>query len=106
MGLQRWGAVLIGYGTAAQKARFLPAALAGEHYGCEGYPEPQSGSDLASLQCRAVSDGDDYVIDGSKIWTTHAQHANWMFLLVRTRFEGKPQAGITFLLVDMAGSGL
>jgi len=106
MGLQMCGPVLIGHGTPAQKARFLPHILSGEHYWCQGYSEPQSGSDLASLQCRAVADGDDYVIDGSKIWTTHAQWANWMFLLTRTRSEGKPQAGITFLLVDMATPGI
>jgi alkylation response protein AidB-like acyl-CoA dehydrogenase len=106
MGLQMCGPVLIGHGTEEQKARFLPKILSGEHYWCQGYSEPQSGSDLASLQCRAVGDGEDYVIDGSKIWTTHAQYANWMFLLVRTRAEGKPQAGITFLLVDMATPGI
>ena len=106
MGLQMCGPVLIGYGTESQKAYFLPKILSGEHYWCQGYSEPQSGSDLASLQCRAVADGEDYVIDGSKIWTTHAQYANWIFLLVRTRTEGKPQAGITFLLVDMATPGI
>ena len=106
MGLQMCGPVLIGHGTQAQKDFHLPRILSGEHYWCQGYSEPQSGSDLASLQCRAVSDGDDYVIDGSKIWTTHAQHANWIFMLVRTRAEGKPQAGITFLLVDMKTPGI
>lgn len=106
MGLQMCGPVLIGYGTADHKARFLPAILSGEHYWCQGYSEPQSGSDLASLQCRATPDGDDYVIEGSKIWTTHAQHANWIFLLVRTETTGKPQAGITFLLADMATPGI
>jgi alkylation response protein AidB-like acyl-CoA dehydrogenase len=106
MGLQMCGPVLIGCGTDDQKARFLPKILSGEHYWCQGYSEPGAGSDLASLQCRAVRDGDDYVIDGSKIWTTHAQNANWMFLLVRTKTEGKPQAGITFLLVDMKTPGI
>ena len=106
MGLQMCGPVLIGHGTEAQKAFHLPRILSGEHYWCQGYSEPQSGSDLASLQTRAVADGDDYIVDGSKIWTTHAQHANWIFLLVRTRTEGKPQAGITFLLVDMATPGI
>ena len=106
MGLQMCGPVLIGHGTEAQKAFHLPRILSGEHYWCQGYSEPQSGSDLASLQTRAVVDGDDYVVDGSKIWTTHAQHANWIFLLVRTRMEGKPQAGITFLLCDMATPGI
>ena len=106
MGLQMCGPVLIGRGSEAQKARFLPSILSGEHYWCQGYSEPGSGSDLASLQCRAILDGDDYIIDGTKIWTTHAQNANWMFVLVRTQTTGKPQAGITFLLVDMATPGL
>ena len=106
MGLQMCGPVLIGHGTPEQQARHLPAILSGEAYWCQGYSEPGSGSDLASLQCRAVRDGDDYVVDGTKIWTTHAQHANWMFLLVRTSTEGKPQSGITFLLLDMATPGL
>jgi alkylation response protein AidB-like acyl-CoA dehydrogenase len=98
--------MLMGYGTAEQKAYYLPRILSGEHYWCQGYSEPGSGSDLASLQCRAVRDGDDYVIDGTKIWTTHAHFANWMFVLVRTDTRGKPQSGITFLLVDMATPGL
>jgi alkylation response protein AidB-like acyl-CoA dehydrogenase len=106
MGLQMCGPVLMGYGTPEQKAFFLPRMLSGEHYWCQGYSEPQSGSDLASLQTRAVRDGDHYVIDGTKLWTTHAHYANWMFVLVRTSTEGKPQAGITFLLVDMATPGL
>jgi alkylation response protein AidB-like acyl-CoA dehydrogenase len=106
MGLQMCGPVLMGHGTAAQKAFFLPRMLSGKHYWCQGYSEPQSGSDLASLQTRAVRDGDDYVVDGSKIWTTHAHFANWMFLLVRTRTEGKPQAGISFLLTPMDAPGI
>jgi acyl-CoA dehydrogenase len=106
MGLQMCGPVLMGHGTEAQKAYFLPRILSGEHYWCQGYSEPGAGSDLAGLQCRAVRDGDDYVINGTKIWTTHAHFANWMFLLVRTRTEGKPQAGISFLLVDMKTPGL
>jgi long-chain-acyl-CoA dehydrogenase len=106
MGLQMCGPVLMGHGTEAQKAYFLPRILSGEHYWCQGYSEPGAGSDLAGLQCRAVRDGDDYVINGTKIWTTHAHFANWMFLLVRTRTAGKPQAGISFLLVDMKTPGL
>jgi alkylation response protein AidB-like acyl-CoA dehydrogenase len=94
------------YGSAEQKAFFLPRMLSGEHYWCQGYSEPGAGSDLASLQCQAVRDRDDYVINGSKIWTTHAQYANWMFLLVRTSNEGKPQAGISFLLTRMDAPGL
>ena len=106
MGLQMCGPVLMRYGTDAQKAFFLPRMLSGEHYWCQGYSEPQSGSDLASLQIRAVRDGDDYVVSGSKIWTTHAHYANWIFLLVRTDTEGKPQAGITFLLTPMDAPGI
>ena len=106
MGLQMCGPVLMGYGTPEQKAYHLPRILSGESYWCQGYSEPQSGSDLASLQTRAVRDREDYVIDGTKIWTTHAQYANWIFLLVRTSTEGKPQAGITFLLVPMDAPGI
>lgn len=106
MGLQMCGPVLIGHGTKAQREFFLPRILSGEHYWCQGYSEPQSGSDLASLSCRADRDGDEYVVNGTKIWTTHAQFANWMFLLVRTSSEGKPQHGITFLLLDMSTPGL
>jgi alkylation response protein AidB-like acyl-CoA dehydrogenase len=106
MGLQMCGPVLMTYGTPQQKAFFLPRMLSGEHYWCQGFSEPGSGSDLASLQTRAVRNGDDYVVNGSKIWTTHAQFANWMFLLVRTAMEGKPQAGISFLLTPMDAPGL
>lgn len=106
MGLQMCGPVLMRYGTPGQKAFFLPRMLSGEHYWCQGYSEPQSGSDLASLQIRAVRDGDDYVVTGSKLWTTHAHYANWMFLLVRTATDGKPQAGITFVLTPMDAPGI
>jgi len=106
MGLRMVGPVIMGYGTAEQKAHYLPRILSGEDYWCQGYSEPGSGSDLASLQLRAVSDGDYYVLSGSKIWTTHAQFANRMFCLVRTSTEGKPQQGITFLLLDMATPGI
>ncbi|WP_374470000.1 acyl-CoA dehydrogenase family protein [Phenylobacterium sp.] len=106
MGLRMVGPVLMAFGTAEQKAHYLPRILSGEDYWCQGYSEPGSGSDLASLQLRAESDGDHYVLSGSKIWTTHAQFANRMFCLVRTSSEGKPQAGITFLLLDMASPGI
>ncbi|HSM94938.1 MAG TPA: acyl-CoA dehydrogenase family protein [Rhizomicrobium sp.] len=106
MGLQMCGPVLMGYGTPEQKSWHLPRILSGENYWCQGYSEPGSGSDLASLQCRAALDGDHYVVNGTKIWTTHAQYANWMFLLVRTDNSGKPQQGITFLLLDMATPGI
>ena len=106
MGLKMVGPVLMGYGTPEQKAHYLPRILSGEDYWCQGYSEPGSGSDLASLQLQALSDGDHYVLSGSKIWTTHAQFANRMFCLVRTSREGKPQQGITFLLLDMATPGI
>jgi acyl-CoA dehydrogenase len=106
MGLRMVGPVIMGYGTPEQKATLLPRILSGEDYWCQGYSEPGSGSDLASLKLSAVSDGDDYVLNGSKIWTTHAHWANKMFCLVRTRTEGKPQAGITFLLLDMDTPGI
>ena len=106
MGLRMVGPCIMRYGTPEQKAYYLPRLLAGEDYWCQGYSEPGAGSDLASLQLRAVAEGDDYVLNGSKIWTTHAHWANRMFCLVRTRFEGKPQAGITFLLLDMKTPGI
>jgi acyl-CoA dehydrogenase len=106
MGLRMVGPCIMRYGTPEQKSHYLPRILSGEDYWCQGYSEPGSGSDLASLQLRATSDGDDYVLNGSKIWTTHAHWANRMFCLVRTRFEGKPQAGITFLLLDMQSPGI
>jgi alkylation response protein AidB-like acyl-CoA dehydrogenase len=106
MGLGMCGPMLIGHGTDAQKAHYLPRILSGEDYWCQGYSEPQSGSDLASLRLSAVRDGSDYVLNGSKIWTTHAHYANRMFCLVRTDGSGKPQQGITFLLLDMASPGI
>ncbi|PKM22167.1 MAG: acyl-CoA dehydrogenase [Gammaproteobacteria bacterium HGW-Gammaproteobacteria-14] len=106
MGLQMCGPCLIGYGTQEQKDYYLPRILNGEHFWCQGYSEPGSGSDLASLKTMAVSDGDDYIVNGTKIWTTYAHHANYMFALVRTSKEGKPQSGITFLLIDMNTPGI
>ena len=106
MGLRMVGPCLMRYGTDEQRALYLPRILSGEDYWCQGYSEPGAGSDLASLQLRAEPDGDDYVLNGSKIWTTHAHWANRMFLLARTRFDGKPQAGITFLLMDMTTKGV
>ena len=100
------GPVLIAFGTDAQKAKYLPAIPTGEDWWAQGYSEPGAGSDLASLQCRAVRDGDDYIIDGSKIWTSHAQWSNRIFCLVRTRFGGKAQAGISFLVFDMDLPGI
>jgi acyl-CoA dehydrogenase len=106
MGLKMVGPCIMRYGTPEQKAFYLPRILAGEDYWCQGYSEPGSGSDLASLQMRADDDGDHYVLNGSKIWTTHAHFANRMFCLVRTKFDGKPQQGITFLLLEMDTPGI
>lgn len=106
MGIGMCGPVLIGHGTAEQKAHYLPRMLTGEHFWCQGYSEPGSGSDLASLQMSAVDDGDDLVCDGHKLWTTHANHANWIFCLVRTSQERIRQQGITFLLIDMTTPGV
>lgn len=106
MSLNMVGPCIIGHGTPEQKAHYLPRILSGEDYWCQGYSEPGSGSDLASLSLKAVSDGDDYILNGTKIWTTHAHHANRMFCLVRTRFDGKPQEGITFVLLDMNLPGI
>ena len=98
--------VLLKYGTQEQKERWLPAIRSGEDYWAQGYSEPGSGSDLASLQCRAVRDGDEYVINGTKIWTTHAHFSNRIFCLVRTNTEGKPQQGISFLCFDLNLPGI
>jgi alkylation response protein AidB-like acyl-CoA dehydrogenase len=99
-GLRMIGPLLIDLGTEEQKRTHLPGILAGDDYWTQGYSEPGAGSDLAALSCAAVPDGDDYVITGSKIWTTLAHRANRMFMLVRTSNAGKKQQGITFLLLD------
>lgn len=106
MGLGMCGPVLLHYGTQAQKQRFLPPMLAGDEFWCQGYSEPNSGSDLASLQMRAERDGDEFICTGRKIWTTHAHYADWIFCLVRTTRGPKPQLGITFLLIDMKSPGV
>ncbi|GAB2827918.1 acyl-CoA dehydrogenase family protein [Actinocorallia aurea] len=98
--LKMIGPLVIDLGTEEQKAKYLPKMLSGEDYWTQGYSEPEAGSDLASLNCTAVADGDDYIINGSKTWTTLAHEANRMFMLVRTSSEGKKQQGITFLLLD------
>src|SRR3977135_516096 len=100
MGVKMVGPVIIGFGSQAQKDFYLPRIRSGEDYWCQGYSEPGSGSDLASLKTRAVRDGDDYIINGTKIWTTGAHVADHMFCLVRTATEGKPQDGISFVLID------
>lgn len=105
-GIIMLGPLVIKYGTEAQKQRFLPKILTGEHIWCQGYSEPNSGSDLASLRTEAVLDGDHYVVNGQKTWTTLASDANWIFLLVRTDKQAKKQEGISFLLVDMKTPGI
>jgi len=106
MSLKMCGPMLIGYGSDEQKAHYLPRILSGEDIWCQGYSEPGSGSDLASLSTAAVSDGDDYIVNGTKIWTSYAQHADMMFALVRTSSAGKKQEGISFLLIDMTSPGI
>jgi len=105
-GLKMLGPVLIEFGTEAQKQRFLPRILASEDWWCQGFSEPGAGSDLASLTTRADRDGDHYVVNGQKTWTTLAQYADWMFALVRTSNEGRKQQGISFLLIDMKTPGV
>ncbi|HEV7313155.1 MAG TPA: acyl-CoA dehydrogenase family protein [Sphingopyxis sp.] len=106
MGLKMVAPVIMHYGSPEQRAHYLPRILSGEDYWCQGFSEPGAGSDLAALQLRATQDGNDYILNGSKIWTTHAHFANRMFALVRTSNEGKPQAGISFLLLDMGLPGI
>lgn len=106
MGIQMCGPAIIGHGSAQQKAYFLPRMLSGEHFWCQGYSERGAGSDLASLQTRAIEDGGDLIVNGHKIWNTHADVANWGFFLVRTRKSDRPQQGITFLLIDMKTPGV
>jgi alkylation response protein AidB-like acyl-CoA dehydrogenase len=105
-GINMCGPVLMGFGTDAQKARFLPKILSGEHVWCQGYSEPGSGSDLASLTTTATRDGDHWVINGTKTWTTKAHWADWCFLLARTSSEGRKQQGITFMLLDLGTPGI
>ena len=106
MGLKMVAPVLMAFGSDAQKKKYLPPILASEVWWCQGYSEPGSGSDLASLQMRCEDKGDHYLLNGSKIWTTHAQWADWMFNLVRTKQGAKPQEGISFILVDMKTPGI
>lgn len=105
-GITMVGPVIYTFGTAEQKAHFLPRILSGEDWWCQGYSEPGAGSDLANLRTMAVADGDDYIVNGQKTWTTMAQHADWGFFLVRTNKEAKAQEGISFLLIDMKSPGI
>jgi alkylation response protein AidB-like acyl-CoA dehydrogenase len=104
--IQMLGNTLLHWGTEEQKRYFLPRALSGEHVWCQGYSEPEAGSDLGSLRTRAVLDGDEWVIDGQKIWTSEAHLANWIFVLARTNPEAPKHKGISFLLVPMDQPGV
>ncbi len=105
-GLSMVAPVIMKFGTDAQKKEHLPKILRSEVAWCQGYSEPGSGSDLASLQMSAVRDGDDYILNGSKIWTTHAHWADWIFCLVRTQKGSKPQEGISFIVFPMILPGV
>ena len=98
--------VLIKYGSEEQCRHYLPRILDGTDWWCQGYSEPGAGSDLASLKTQAVREGDHYIVNGQKTWTTLGQHADWIFCLVRTSNEGKRQEGISFLLIDMKTPGI
>jgi len=100
------GPVIFTFGTTEQKKRFLPGIKSGDVFWCQGYSEPNSGSDLASLQTKAVLEGDEYIVNGQKTWTTHGHWADWIFCLVRTNSSGKKQEGISFLLFDMKSPGV
>jgi alkylation response protein AidB-like acyl-CoA dehydrogenase len=98
--------VIMAFGNAAQQQRFLPGIASGEVWWSQGYSEPGSGSDLASVKCRAERQGNKYIVNGQKAWTTLGQYGEWIFCLVRTSNEGKPQTGISFLLIDMKSPGV
>ncbi|MFY9337938.1 MAG: acyl-CoA dehydrogenase family protein [Mycobacterium sp.] len=106
MGIMMVAHAIIAFGTPEQKGYFLPRILTGEVFFCQGYSEPEAGSDLAALSMAAIDDGDDLVCTGSKIWTTHAMEANWIFALVRTTRSARKQQGITFVLIDMSTPGI
>ena len=98
--------VIMAFGSPEQQKRFLPGIASGEVWWSQGYSEPGSGSDLASVKCRAERQGDKYIVNGQKTWTTLGQYGEWIFCLVRTSTEGKPQTGISFLLIDMKSPGV
>jgi acyl-CoA dehydrogenase len=106
LGIGMLAPVLIAFGSEEQKRKYLPPMLSGEHYWCQGYSEPGSGSDLASLALKAERHDGHYLLNGSKLWTTHGHFADHIFCLVRTSSAGKPQQGISFLLVDMDTPGI
>ena len=105
-GVNMLAPVLLKFGSDAQKAHYLPRILDGTDWWCQGYSEPGAGSDLASLKTKAERDGDHYIVNGQKTWTTLGQYADWIFCLVRTSGEGKKQEGISFLLIDMKSEGI
>ena len=105
-GLMMVAPVIIKSGNDAQKSKYLPRILSSDDWWCQGYSEPNAGSDLASLQTRAVRDGDFYIVNGAKTWTTQAQYADLIFCLFRTDGSGKKQEGISFLLIDMHDPGV
>ncbi|MNZ29057.1 Acyl-CoA dehydrogenase [compost metagenome] len=105
-GVKYVGPVIYTFGSEEQKQRFLPGIVKTEEFWAQGYSEPGAGSDLAGLRTQAVRDGDHYVVNGQKVWTTYAQWADWLFCLVRTSNDGKPQSGISFLLIDMRSPGV
>lgn len=105
-GLRHLGPVIIEFGTPEQQARFLPGILNGEDWWCQGYSEPGAGSDLASLRTTARLEGDDYVVEGQKTWTSHAHESDWMYTLVRTSKEAKKQQGISLLLIPLNSPGI
>jgi len=100
------GPIIYTYGDASQKDRFLPGIRSGRHFWAQGFSEPNAGSDLANLQTRAVRHGDHYLVNGQKIWTSEAHYSEWLFLLARTSTDGRPQAGISFLLIDLTSPGV
>ena len=105
MGISMIGPALLEYGTDVQKEQHLPNIARGDIWWCQGYSEPGSGSDLASLRTSALEDGDDFIVNGQKIWTSGADHADWMFCLVRTDFDAPKHEGISFVLFDMRTPG-
>ncbi|MBL8489587.1 MAG: acyl-CoA dehydrogenase family protein [Rhodocyclaceae bacterium] len=105
-GLKMVAPVIMAFGNRAQQERYLPKIRNAEEWWCQGYSEPGAGSDLASLKCRAENRGDHYLVNGQKTWNTLGQHADWIFCLVRTDTEAKPQRGISFLLIDMKSPGV